>query len=107
MGRKFLKNVNIFTFILSIPAFVFLMLSYKHEVSEIQLLMCASIIAICCIGVMAIQIGDMFEEMKEEDSEKKIEEEEDLERKAREFEEEERQRRIQEFAKWNEEYSNL
>ena len=107
MGRKFLKWVNIVTFILSVPSFVFIMASFNHEVSEIQLLMCATIIALCCIGMMTIQIGDMFEEMKEEEQKKHDLEEMNLERQAEEFEEEERQRRIQEFAKWNESFNDL
>jgi len=107
MGRKFLKWVNIVTFILSVPSFVFIMASLNHEVSEIQLLMCATIIALCCIGMMTIQIGDMFEEMKEEEQKKHDLEEMNLERQAEEFEEEERQRRIQEFAKWNESFNDL
>lgn len=104
MGRKFLKWVNIVTFILSVPSFVFIMASFNHEVSEIQLLMCAIIIALCCIGIYILKLGDMFEEMNEE---KKQNSAQDLERRAEEFEEEERQRRIQEFAKWNESFNDL
>lgn len=104
MGRKFLKWVNIVTFILSVPSFVFIMASFNHEVSEIQLLMCAIIIALCCIGIYILKLGDMFEEMNEE---KKQNSAQDLERQAEEFEEEERQRRIQEFTKWNESFNDL
>lgn len=104
MGRKFLKWVNIVTFILSVPSFVFIMASFNHEVSEIQLLMCAIIIALCCIGIYVLKIGDMFEEMNEEEKQNSVQ---DLERQTEEFEEEERQRRIQEFAKWNESFNDL
>ena len=104
MGRKFLKWVNICTFVLSIPSFVFIMASSNHEVSEIQLLMCAVIIALCCIGVYILKLGDMFEEMKIEDEQNSAQ---DLERQAEEFAEEERQRRIREFADWNESFNDL
>lgn len=104
MGRKFLKWVNIVTFILSVPSFVFIMASFNHEVSEIQLLMCAIIIALCCIGIYILKLGDMFEEMNKE---KKQNSAQDLERQAEEFKEEERQRRIQEFTKWNESFNDL
>ena len=107
MGRKFLKWVNIVTFILSVPSFVFIMASFNHEVSEIQLLMCAIIIALCCIGIYILKLGDMFEEMNEEEKKNSALEKAELERQAEEFKEEERQRRIQEFAKWNESFNDL